>query len=278
MTQQRDVQAVGQQVEELLGRLDQAGDTGIQETAEELVRTLMQFYGAGLARILELLPEPATEPLLADPVITGLLVLHDLHPVSVQDRVAAALEKVRPYLGSHSGDVELLAVGADAVRLRLAGSCEGCPSSTVTVTYAIEQAIRDAAPEIERVEVEGMEPEPTLLQIQPFRPDPDWVPVTGLEGLAPGAMMATDVAGAVAVICNIGGEYLSYQDSCANCAGPLNSGSLSGTILRCAGCGSEYDAALAGRGITDVRLHLAPIPLLVQDGVVRIATSLPVPS
>jgi Fe-S cluster biogenesis protein NfuA len=89
--------------------------------------------------------------------VASLLVLHDLHPRSTAERVLAALETVRPYLGSHAGDVEYLGLDPDnVVRLRLAGSCDGCPSSAVTVNLAIEKAIEEAAPEVIRVEVEGV--------------------------------------------------------------------------------------------------------------------------
>src|SRR6202007_398955 len=101
----------------------------------------------------------AVETLAADPLIAGLLILHDLHPVPVRDRVLAALDKVRPYLGSHRGGVEFLGIADDVVQLRLQGSCDGCASSTLTVKTAIEQAIADSAPEIAGVEVEGMVPE-----------------------------------------------------------------------------------------------------------------------
>ena len=66
------------------------------------------------------------------------------------DRVEAALESVRPFLAHHDGDVELLDIDPDAgaVLLRLLGSCDGCPSSAVTLQLAVERAIVDAAPEI----------------------------------------------------------------------------------------------------------------------------------
>jgi len=84
------------------------------------------------------------------------LVVHDLHPLDLETRVARALERVRPYLGSHGGDVKLLGVEDGVVLLRLEGSCQGCPSSTVTMKLAIEKAIEEAAPEILRIEVEGV--------------------------------------------------------------------------------------------------------------------------
>jgi Fe-S cluster biogenesis protein NfuA len=102
-----------------------------------------------------------------DDLVGSLLILHELHPYSTEERVGRALDQVRPYLGSHAGGVELLGLGADGVvRLSLRGSCDGCPSSAVTVKLAIERAILDAAPEVRGVEVENLKSEPKLLQIQ----------------------------------------------------------------------------------------------------------------
>ena len=65
--------------------------------------------------------------LAADELVANLLIVHGLHPYGVDLRVEQALESVRPYLGSHGGDVELLEVtDAGVVRLRLLGSCNGC--------------------------------------------------------------------------------------------------------------------------------------------------------
>ena len=93
--------------------------------------------------------------LAADELVAGLLIVHGLHPYGVEQRVEEALESVRPYLGSHGGDVELLEVSeAGTVRLRLLGSCDGCPSSSVTLKLAVEGAIESAAPEVVSIEVE----------------------------------------------------------------------------------------------------------------------------
>jgi Fe-S cluster biogenesis protein NfuA len=150
-----DARAVAERVEGLLDELDGS------PVAEELVRTLMEFYGAGLARVCALTSPEELRRLAADEVVGGLLVLHDLHPLSVSERVQAALDTVRPYLGSHAGDVDLLGVDEEGIaHLQLGGSCDGCPSSLVTAKVAIEGAIRNAAPELTGVEVLGVVPEP----------------------------------------------------------------------------------------------------------------------
>ncbi len=182
MPHAHDVQAAGDRVEALLADLGGLTDPAARAKAEELVRTLVELYGSGLERLMEILVESdagqALHRVAADPLVSGLLVLHDLHPLSTRERVAAALEEVRPLLGSHAGGVELLELDTDGVlRLRLEGNCHGCPSSRITVTDAIERAVAQAAPEVSRVEVDGLvTAQNEVLQIQRRPPGPCPVP------------------------------------------------------------------------------------------------------
>ncbi|MEO8330427.1 MAG: NifU family protein, partial [Candidatus Nanopelagicales bacterium] len=125
----------------------------VRERSEELLRVVVQLYGAALERILEVvdeagaLDEEVLTRLADDDLVASLLLVHGLHPFSIEQRVEQALANVRPYLGSHGGDVELLGVSADGVvHLRMLGSCDGCPSSSVTLKLAVEDAIEAAAP------------------------------------------------------------------------------------------------------------------------------------
>src|SRR6516225_9829204 len=168
------VAQAGERIEELLAALRARGGAAAG-TAEELVRLLVGMYGDGLAAIMAVLADAGeagraiVDRLAADPVVEGLLLLHGLHPLDVDARIQRALDQVRPYLGSHAGGVQYLGVRDGVARLRLEGTCHGCPSSTVTVRLAIEGAVQDAAPEVTEVVVEGMTapPEPKLLQIGP---------------------------------------------------------------------------------------------------------------
>ena len=157
--QTMDLQAVGERIEALLDHLRATADPRVRDTAEELLRLVTDLYGAGLARVVELVEADAPDlmPRLVDDELVGsLLVVHDLHPDDLRARLEAALESVRPFLGAHGGDVELLDVDAavGAVHLRLLGSCDGCPSSAVTLRMAVERAIAEAAPEIAIFDVE----------------------------------------------------------------------------------------------------------------------------
>jgi Fe-S cluster biogenesis protein NfuA/nitrite reductase/ring-hydroxylating ferredoxin subunit len=290
---------VGERVEAMLAEFASTSDPTIAGRAEELVSLLVEFYGAGLARIMELLDGQALAPLLADKAVAGLLVLHDLHPQSTEERVLAALDRVRPYLGSHAGDVEYLGLDPDGtVRLRLAGSCDGCPSSALTVKMAIEKGIEDVAPEVTKVEVEGVAPDPaspltagaapdghTLLPLhqvsrRPEPPDATWVQVEGIEDLGQGRVVSKLVADTAVVVCNVGGSLYAYADRCPLCSSGLSGAELVGALLACPGCTQRYDVVRAGRGLlgkaTEAgRAHLDPLPLLAENDGVRIAVPVP---
>ena len=155
-----NLRAVGERIERLLDELAACGDPKPQAIAEELIRQITDLYGAGLARVLELAERALTERWSSgcpsDELVGSLLVMHGLHPETLEARVERALEAVRPVLAAHKGDVELVDIdpAANAVKLRLLGSCDGCPSSTITLQMAVEKAILEAAPEIEIIDVE----------------------------------------------------------------------------------------------------------------------------
>jgi len=165
----QDAQAAGERVEALLAELLSEAGPRVAATAEELVSCLVELYGAGLARIMEILGGDEEGPrlldkLVADPLVESLLVVHDLHPLDTSARVKRAVEEVLPQLGPHAGDVEYLGLDDTGV-LRLRLEQRGC--SAATVRDLIEKAVAAAAPEAAGVGIELVEPpaEPTLLQI-----------------------------------------------------------------------------------------------------------------
>ena len=152
----RNLREVGDRVEKLLGELREAGDPAATERAEELVRLLMELYGAGLERLMELVAEKdgtLVDRIVEDQLLASLLVLHGLHPVPVERRVNEALEKVRKY----AGPVNLIGFDDQGVaHLELEHSPQGCPSTAITVKNAVEKAVLDAAPELGGVVLEGI--------------------------------------------------------------------------------------------------------------------------
>jgi Fe-S cluster biogenesis protein NfuA len=157
-----------QQIERLVARIRGATDPVMRDAALELVQTLMTFHAAGIDRMMEVTAEAGDagwriiDEFARDELVTHLLLLHGMHPLDLETRVRDALARVRPYLQSHGGNVELLEIAGSAVRLRLIGSCNGCPSSSITLRTAIEKAIYESAPDVTSVQCDA-EPQLTVI-------------------------------------------------------------------------------------------------------------------
>jgi len=146
-------------LDDLVKSIEQFKDPQARARTREIVQALMDFHGAGLERLMERLAATgesglqAIDSLSQDGLVASLLLLYGLHPLDLESRVGQALEKVRPYLHSHGGNVELLGIADGVVRLRLDGSCHGCPSSAQTLKQTIEEAIFEIAPDVTTIEV-----------------------------------------------------------------------------------------------------------------------------
>ncbi|MFF2437528.1 hypothetical protein ACFVU4_25740 [Streptomyces sp. NPDC058107] len=190
-----DAVEAGQRVEELLDRLTAVGDQEVGAAAEDLVRVLMDFYGAGLTRIVDRLSTPADQgtgsgplaALLDDELVSSLLALHDLHPEDIGTRIARALDSVRD-------PVEVVGFDEETGTLRLRSSSEagdgggcGCPSTGAATRRSVEDALACFVPEVNQVEMESSttDREPPLLQIATRPPTGTSVAGQAVEAKAP---------------------------------------------------------------------------------------------
>lgn len=280
--------AAGDRIRTLLDATS-AGGAAARERAEQLVTEVVELYGAGLARVMHLVNDPdvpeIADRLAADDLVASLLLVHGLHPHDVRHRVLGALERVRPYLGSHGGDVQLIDVVDDTVRLQFAGSCQSCPSSAVTLELAVQDAIRAVAPEVSSIEVvaetqqeAAVIPAESLLARVRSRVDSPsaWHQAPELAQLASGEVGGFLVADVSLLACRIGDQLYAYRDHCPACEGSLAGAALhrgvtGDPVLRCPRCRAHFDVIHAGAGLDGPRCHLEPIPLLVRDGVLCLA-------
>lgn len=273
------------------------GGTAARERAEDLAGELTDLYGAGLERIVTLTvaakPE-LVDQFVSDDLVASLLLVHGLHPHTVERRIETALDSVRPYLGSHGGDVTLLEVVDDVVRLQFAGSCKSCPSSAVTLELTVEDAVRAAAPEISSIEVVAAQPDPAAasgvipvdsLMSRVHTMDhaaAAWYPVPDIADLGPGEVGGFMVADMTILACRVGDDLFAYRDRCGSCGDSLAGAALhrpmgstiGNAALRCPRCHAHFDAVHAGVSLdqaADSAVHLDPMPLLVRDGVLSVA-------
>lgn len=165
-----DPPGLAQRIEELLEQIAGEGGPAVGHAAEELVRVLMRFYGSGLEQIIAIVRAGAGDTLVhrmaADPLVAGLLALHDLHPVPLDSRLGHAMDTARRRLGSHGSGISLGEVDPEGrVHVVVAGG--GCGMDTIKDVVAT--AISEFAPETAGVVFDAAPTGPALLQIE-FRP------------------------------------------------------------------------------------------------------------
>ena len=143
-------------IERSVGEIEASPDAGLRATAQQLVQAVLELHAESLERLLGIVHgsgdagRDIIDRLGRDGLVSKLLLLHSLHPLSLDDRVIRALENVRPALRSQHGDVELLGIVEASVRVRVVGNA--------AVAAVIERAILDAAPDVAGIEMDGVEP------------------------------------------------------------------------------------------------------------------------
>jgi Fe-S cluster biogenesis protein NfuA/nitrite reductase/ring-hydroxylating ferredoxin subunit len=305
--EQADTQALPgellDRVQELTEQVDSLSDPRARELAQDLVATVVAMYGDGLRRIIETIEASRVagatilDELAQDGAVASLLLIHDLYPVSLEERVSEALDTVRPYMESHGGDVELLGIDDGVAKLALRGSCNGCAASRATLELAIKQALEEHAPDLAGLEVSGVtEPEaaPNSLPMAPAgstagfelpvlqhgtalptapladRITARWLTLPESSRPEPGTLATLQAGGVDLLLADVGGSLLAYANACAACGEPLGDARLNGDMLRCRHCEVEFDLPHAGRAAGGEPLQLRPIPLL-ESGGLRVA-------
>jgi len=69
----------------------------------------------------------------------------------MKEKVEKALESIRPSLQADGGDIQLIDVEEDVVKVKLTGACSGCAMSAMTMSFGVEAAIKEMVPEVKKV-------------------------------------------------------------------------------------------------------------------------------
>ncbi|OLZ11327.1 NifU family protein [Sulfobacillus thermosulfidooxidans] len=283
-------EALVEAVDQKLESIEKTSVPGFRQQVGELVNDLLEMYRMGFEQVMHYahsypgLPQKFAE----DPVLGPLLMIHNMHPLSFEERVNKALENVRPYLKTHDGNVRLISVEQGIVTLALEGHCQGCPSSRITIKTAIEQELMRLAPDMLDLIVEGedhleaMNADDSSRVVIPLsavqgvtvksRRTTGWFALDNITTLSSGSAQKTRVEDHPVIIARLGDEFFAYHDYCPQCRhGNQLALRVKDSALECQSCHALYDARRAGRSIDHTSYHLEPLPLLIEGHDARIA-------
>jgi hypothetical protein len=228
----------GNQIESLMAAIEQSTSPELMAAAAELAGEVRDMYGEQLERAFELLHDSgqgaAIRAALDDDLVSSLLVVHDLHPRSMTERVRDSLAALAETLPEHGGVVRLLDIDeAGHVKIEITGGSELHRWRT---RLAVEKAIDRAAPDHGGIEVVGADDEPptaphtvfipvdSVRRKAPRRTPRTWIDLPELLELADGAIRRIVGEEVDLIACNLSGDLYVAVDS----FGPDAAGSVNG--------------------------------------------------
>ena len=234
------------------------------------------FHKAGLTQIVRTLKaDPRGMELLLelvdDPNVYALFAMHGIVKADLRTRVARVVETVRPYTQSHGGDVELVDVRDGTVYVRMAGACNGCSMSAVTLRNGVEEALREQCPEVTAIEVVPNEPTPAvipLVSIQRGGANAGWLEGPSLDDLTEGKPFRMELKdGKSLVLLRFGEQISAFHNECAHQGLPIDGGMVDAEsrTITCPWHGFRFDC-MSGECLTAPQAQLEQVPLRVDSG------------
>ena len=165
MTGERDFERRLEVIERGIREIEASADAGLRATAQQLVQAILDLHGAGLERLLEIVHaagaggQDLIDQLGSDRRVAQLLLLHSLHPLTLDERVRRALEGLEGTARAQHAEIELGGIEEGVVRVRVHGSASLGPM--------VEAAILEAAPDAAGIEVENTA-DPTVVGFVPL--------------------------------------------------------------------------------------------------------------
>lgn len=162
MTDDKDFQQRVQRIGELVADLENIPDAEARAGAKALVQLVLDLNATGLERVMEIVAnaeqgQRTIDNLGGDRLVSSLLVLYGLHPLDLERRVARAVEKISPQVRKGGGELSLLGTEAGIIRLRLQIVRHACGSTGKTLKTMVEDALYEAAPDMNSLVIEGLE-------------------------------------------------------------------------------------------------------------------------
>lgn len=150
-------------IEETTRAIEASADAATREQVRELARAILELHQAGLARLLELIRcagqsgEEILDLCAGDDLVRSMLLLHDLHPQRLEARLRLALAQLEAVLLQHGVTLRLIDADDETARLGIHGA-----PLTPFLRNLVDGAIREAAPDLERIEFEASRPPDTI--------------------------------------------------------------------------------------------------------------------
>ena len=276
-----DFEQIAEKIDKALKNVEELADENAKMHALGLKTAIEDFHKIALTKIVQKLKsdERGKEllfELIDEPSVYALLQLHGIVKPNINAKISQVLDMVRPYMQSHGGDVEFVSYENSVVYVRLAGSCNGCSQSAVTLREGVEEALLHNIPEVKKVEVVPNEPSPSLIQIESLKSSKTsgWIETFAVEEVPNGTKKCFKNEKENILIINVDNRLSAYRNECPHQGLPLDGGMLEAEerILTCPWHGFKFDAN-SGECLTAPAAQLEVFPLRIENGKILVRPS-----
>lgn len=279
--------AAFEQLNILLESVEQHPDEQVRNHVRALVYTMLDLHHGALQRIVEIISvqpdgETILQELVSDDLVQAVLMVHELLPYSLEERVEKALETAREQLKIYGADVELVSINNGVALMKLMGSSATANVSSSILKAEIEHAVHSVAPDLLDIEYEDMiarlpDPKPVnLVQIlsrkttEKVSPKFTLMPIIRADQVPPNELRIVEVGDINLLMCNVAGTIYAFQNACGHEGLSLENGLLEGGILTCPHHGHQFDVRHGGRCVTDPSLRLESLTVKMENNVVKV--------
>ena len=277
-----------EQLHILLESVEQHPDEQVRNHVRALVYTMLNLHHGALQRIVEIVSvqpdgEATLQELVRDELVQAVLMVHELLPYSLEERIENGLETAREQLKTYGAGVEIVSVNNGVALLKLMGSSATANVSTSILKAEIEHAVHAVAPDLLDIEYED-----TIARLPDVKPvnlvqilsrkttekvssKYTLMPVIRADQIPINELRIVEAGDINLLMCNVAGTIYAFQNSCAQNSLSLEKSLLEGGILTCPCHGHQYDVRQGGRCLTDSSLRLESLTLKMQGNVVKVA-------
>lgn len=257
-----------EQLEALMQEIESSPDNRERQRLFGLIQPVVELHREALERMIAIVRQAGGQHVVdkfsEDELLGDLLRGYELLPSEeIEKRVELALEKARPMLRSHGGDVDLVEMRGRVAVLRLTGSCHGCASSLITLKRGVEATLFEHVPDLRGVEVAGV--------TTPELPaGAKWLPLVYWSDLHEGQWMKVQLFDDELLVCTIDQRPFAFRNRCPEGGEGLESAEFHHLALACPSHGRRFDLR-TGVCSDDTKLHLDVFPVMVDEAVVKVA-------
>lgn len=254
------IEKIAQQIDKLLEEFRNENEE-IKEKVKRLIELIEEFNRIGLIKIVKKLKEDEIGKkllleLVKEPEVYALFLKYGIVKPDKKSQVAMLIEKIKPYIKSHGGDIEFVDVQGDTLIVKMFGSCVGCSQIGETLQRGILELVQQQFPEIKNIRVIPVRSSTSTGKEKRVFP---------LEELREGEIHRYKDEEVDVIIIPLNGNIYAYYNACPHQGLGMENGSLRGEVLTCPWHGFQY-LVTTGECITANYLQLEPVEVSVRDG------------